>query len=257
MPDDPFAKRLNNPLHRFFDALWYLVKLHLAMLIGLVTGAVVLGVFPSLFAAADVTADRHRYGEGYVFRRFLDAWKRHFVRANLFGLAVAVWGGLGFGAWYVMWYVRQPVAAVLLYAVLLLYGLAGLMVLLYYPVLFMRFPTWRPRRLTALSVLFGFGHFLTTLILLLIAAGMTLFAMFIPQFAVFILLSVLPYAATELTLKKLPGENQRRDPEEGSGGRASDFPVDATGGDRGTHPTATDGRSRPKEAATPMKGVTP
>lgn len=209
--EDPFAGRLQSPIYRFFDRIWFLVKLHIAMLGGTAAGLGVLGIFPSLFAAADLCNDSLEYGDGDLFRPFFESWKKHFKQANLFALFVYGTLAAGFGIWYLLWYVRSPVPAILLNLFFFLAGISLLLILLYYPVLRLFFKRWTAPKTVIFSVLFGFGHFASSLLLLAVVAAWTLFALLIPQFAVFLLFSVIPWAAVVVTRRLLPLDDQRED----------------------------------------------
>ena len=210
--EDPYAAKLQSPLYRFFDRIWFLVKLHVAMVLGTGAGLVVFGFFPSLFAAAELCNDSIEHGEGKLFKPFLTLWKKHFKRANLFALVIYAALGIGFAVWYLLWYLRQPFLATMAYILFFLAGLALLIVLLYYPVLRLFFKRWSAWKTAGVSVLFGFGHFASTLLLLVIVAAWTLFALLVPQFAVFLLFSIIPWAAVVVTRRLLPLD-QTDDPE--------------------------------------------
>lgn len=203
MQEEAFVRRQVNPFHRFFDRVWYLVKLHLAIVLGTVLGLGVLGFFPSLFAAAELIDELLAEGEGYVFEPFFLKWRAHFRAANLFGLFVVLGLGLAYGLWYLLWYVRTPLLATLANTLFILASIGFLIIVIYYPVLRLHFTRWTQGKLLSYTLLFGLGHFLTTLILLALAIGWGLFAAFLPQYAIFVLFSVLPYVTVVLTRKRL------------------------------------------------------
>lgn len=214
--EDPFAGRLQSPIYRFFDRIWFLLKLHVAMVGGTAAGLGILGFFPSLFAAADLCNDSIEYGERDLFKPFMDSWKKNFKSANLFALFVYAAIAAGFGVWYLLWYVRQPILAILLNLLFFLAGVSLLLILLYYPVLRLFFKRWRAPKTATFSILFGFGHFASSLLLLLIVAAWTLFALLIPQFAVFVFFSIIPWASVVVTRRLLPLDEQGED-EPGTG----------------------------------------
>jgi len=208
---DRYAARLPSPLYRFFDRIFFLFQLHAAMLAGILAGLVVFGIFPSLFAAAALCQESLDRRGTYVFSRFFRLWKDEFRKANQFGALVYVSLAVSFGIWYVLWYVRQPILATLanLLFFLVMFGL--LLLVFYFPALRLYYRKMRVSRLVLFSVLFGFGHFASTLLLFLITSLWVLFGALLPQFAVFLFLSVLPWTAVVLTRRVLPREIVKRE----------------------------------------------
>lgn len=201
---DPYAAKLASPLYRFFDRLYLLFNLHILMLLGILLGLGVFGLFPTLLAAAEWLDESLKGREGRMWQRFFELWRRRFAAGSR--LAAVVYGSLaaGGGVWYLLWYLRQPLLATVLNLVFFLAVFALLLLILYYPVLRLYYTHMSEKRLWIFSVLFGFGHFGTTLILFLTLGAIVFISMLVPQMAIFVFLSLLPWVSLVLCRRKLP-----------------------------------------------------
>lgn len=201
---DPFARKLNSPLQRFFERVVILFQVHLAIIVGTVAGLVVFGLVPSYLSAVELL-DETLYGhEAHLFTRFFNLWKMHF-RASLKWTAIILLGAAGcFGLWYLLWYVQHPVLSIVANLLFFLILLSLSLIIFYYPVLRLYYPHMSEGRLCGFAVLFSYGHFATSLLLMLVTTATVLFFLFIPQFAVFICLAVLPWASLVLCRRLLP-----------------------------------------------------
>lgn len=210
---DPYAKKLASPMHRFFERIIILFCLHVAMLLGILAGVVVFGLLPSFLAAYEFLDETVVGYEATPFTRFFHLWKKNFYLGLRWTAVLLTGAAASYGIWYLLWYVQDPLLSVLANLIFFIILITLSLILFYYPVLRLYYPHMSEIRLCWFAVLFSYGHFATSLILIVVAAMTGLFFFFIPQFAVFVFLPILPWTSLVLTRRFLPKAilEQRRD----------------------------------------------
>lgn len=201
---DPYAKKLASPMHRFFERIAILFKVHVAMLMGILAGLVVFGLVPSLLAAYELLDESIVGYEATLFTRFFRLWKKHFNLGLRWTAVLLTGAAASYGIWYLLWYVQDPVLSIVANLLFFIILISLSLILFYYPVLRLYYPHMSEIRLCWFAVLFSYGHFATSLVLILVAGLTGLFFFFIPQFAIFIFLPIVPWASLVLTRRFLP-----------------------------------------------------
>lgn len=191
---DSYARKINSPFYRFFDGVFFLVKLNIAILLGSVLGLVIFGLIPSILAASKLSDEFLNREDGYVFRRFFDYWKEYFWEGVRFTIVVLAGISIGFAAWFFLWYVTHPIWATVAYIVFFILGISYIFMVINYPVLRLYYSQLRETRLLSVSIVYGWVHFLTSLLVIVAYALTILFFLTIPQFGVFVVLALPVFA---------------------------------------------------------------
>lgn len=197
-------------LHRFFDRLVFLVVLHFLILAGTLVGLGIFGIGPALLAAQQVMAASIEGVEDHLPRRFAACYKASFKAANRDALPGLLLLAAFFGLWYVLWYLRQPLLATLSYLLLFLAAFSWLLIAVYGPSLRAFYPEKTLPQLWLLAIVFGFRHFLWTLLLLGATALWVVWVVLFPYHAIFIGASLVPWLAHLITRRKLPEDVVKR-----------------------------------------------
>lgn len=196
---DVFAQRLSGPLYRFFDRLWFAVKLHFCVLLGLIVGLVVFGFGPSMLAAHRVIKLSLEGSEPAMTEIFVETYKRDFISANRDSLPLLLLLPVFFGIWYGLWYVRIPILASLAYLLFFLLLFAHLLCFTYWPVLRAYDAERSTRDLYLLCIVFGLRYIFTTLLAIGLLAVIVVGSSLLPHFAVLISLGLFPWSTHYLT----------------------------------------------------------
>ena len=199
---DTYARRLSGPLYRFFERIWFSVKLHFCILAGLLVGLVLFGYGPSMLAAHHVIRLSLEGREPPMGEAFIRVYREKFSSANRDSLPLLLLLPVFFGIWYGLWYVRIPIVASLAYLLFFLLLIAHLLCFIYWPV----FRAYDPQRtswnLYLLCIVFGLRYIFTSLIALGVVSLIVLGSQLLPHFAVLISLGLIPWTIHYLTWRK-------------------------------------------------------
>ena len=193
-------------IFRFFDRLILLVKLNLIMLLFTIFGVVLFGFYPSIFAATEIANCGLEYRESNLFKKFTKAYGEMFLRGNL--LMVITAGTLFLG--YLLLFgdlVTLPIIlSTFIYFFYLLWVLVVLMWNLYLPSLSVLYPEYKLKKCFKFCIILGCSKYKLTIKIILLIGIWVVGSHLVPQLAMFVVLSVLPWFIQWLVKKTLKPE---------------------------------------------------
>lgn len=191
MEQEQFAKLQRSRVFRFFDRLYHLVILNIAIVLFSLLGLVVFGVYPSIFAATAVLNEALEHNEGSMFEKFWTYYKKYFLRGNFLMLITGVTVTAGY---WLIFKMSQAIPSALSAVIYLLFLVAAIAVViwnLYLPAVSVLYPGFTFKKGLLFSIVAAFTKWGLTLALLLIYGIWTVLSLLFPQFMMFVYLSSL------------------------------------------------------------------
>lgn len=201
MEEDRFLKMQNSVFNRFFERVSNLVIVNLCMLVACLCGLIVFGIYPASFAAAAYFNDQMEGKEQKVFPTIMRYFKKYFIVGNVLMLLTVPTIVAGF---IVLFFTN--INSMLFYLLFITWVITIYLVNLYMPAINVMYPKFTIRKKLVFSAVVSCNKWKLTGIFTVVVALWVCFVAMMPQFAMFFLLSTMPWFTTMMIKKKLQPE---------------------------------------------------
>lgn len=201
MEEDRFLKMQNSVFNRFFERVSNLVIVNLCAFVACLCGLVVFGIYPAIFAAAAYFNDQMEGKEQKVFSTIMKYFKKYFIVGNVLMILTVPTIALGF---YVLFFTN--INSMVFYIIFITWFITIFLVNLYMPAVNVMYPKFNIRKKIMFSIVVACDKWKITGIYTLATIVWVCFIAVMPQFAMFFLLSIMPWFTTMLLKKKLQPE---------------------------------------------------
>lgn len=193
MDQDRFLKLQDSPVYHFFDRLIYLVKINFITLFYAITGLVIFGWYPAIFAQIENHNDALEDREYRIFQKFWKYYKKWFLRGNILMIITIITEIVGF---YLVFKKVLPIPIVfdtILYLLFLIWAIMVIVWNLLLPTVSVLYPNFKTGKSLIFCLVAACSKPLLSISVLLISVAWTYLAIAIPQLSMFVVFSFVPW----------------------------------------------------------------
>jgi len=212
---DRFRKMQDSLFNRVCERIAQLVKMNFVMLIISVCGLVVFGIYPALFAGSAWFNDEM---EGKVTKKFATTFtyfKRYFWKGNVLMITTVLTGFLGF------WMVFGRELSMFAYLLIMTWIIIVFLLNMYLPAVCILYPDFSFGKQLVFCTVAATTKWMATAILTAASLGLTYLLIVMPQFGMFLFMSLMPWlnmlvlkkAMRPETLLRVDEEENEKDPQ--------------------------------------------
>lgn len=184
---DQFLKMQDSLFNRICERIAQLVKMNFVMLITSVCGLVVFGIYPALFAGSAYFNDEMEGKNGKKFAATFAYFKQYFWKANLLMVITVLTGILGF------WMIFGQELGMVIYLLIMTWIIIVFLLNMYLPAVCILYPDFSFGKQLVFCTVAATTKWKATGILTAASLGITYVLLLMPQFGVFLALSLMPW----------------------------------------------------------------